>query len=370
MKYKHLFIKVFIIGAALILIQTMFQNMEGFLSILKGLSKYLRPFIYAMFIAVLLNPMVEFAERKLKFKRWIAITASLIALVIFLTVILLWFIPSLMDSFEEIIDKFPAFQESFNKHLESLFAFLREKNLLFMDGEEIKQAIQDFVVKNMNNIRGILISLGLNVIDWIVEIFIILLGGFLALYFIYNREYFMQYIKNMIFIFYGEREAEEGLNFLIECKNIFLNYMAGRIIISVLVGVIAFIIMKLASVPYALLNAVMIGVGNMIPYFGSIAAGIVAFVLVFLSNPIKSVYLLIAIIIAQNIDGYIIGPKILGKSVGLSSFWIIASVIIMGNIMGTLGMFLGVPIFAIIKLIYTRVLKNKKEKLKIEEKQN
>ena len=360
MKYKHIFIKVFIVGTLLVIIQTMLQNMNGFLSVINGLTKYLRPFIYAMFIAVLLNPMVEFAEKKLKFKRGMAIAMSLIALILFLTGTLLWFIPNLIDSFEEIIEKFPAFQENFNKYLERIFAFLREKNLLLMDGEEIKQAIQDFFVKNMNNIKALLISLGLNVIDWIVEIFIILLGGFLALYFIYNREYFMQYIKNMIFIFYGDKEADEGLDFLIECKNIFLNYMAGRIIISVIVGLIAFAVMKIASVPYALLNAVMIGVGNMIPYFGSIAAGIIAFILVLLSHPIKCFYLLLAIVIAQNVDGYIIGPKILGKSVGISSFWIIASVIIMGNIMGTLGMFLGVPIFAIIKLIYIRILKNKR----------
>lgn len=103
---------------------------------------------------------------------------SLIALILFLTGTLLWFIPNLIESFEEIIEKFPAFQENFNKYLERIFAFLREKNLLLMDGEEIKQAIQDFFVKNMNNIKALLISLGLNVIDWIVEIFIILLGDF------------------------------------------------------------------------------------------------------------------------------------------------------------------------------------------------
>ena len=215
MKYRHIFVKVFIVGFLLVLVQTMFQNMGGFLNILHGTGKYLRPFIYAVFISVLLNPMVEFTEHKLKFKRGMAITLSLVSLVVFLTVILLWFIPNLIESFEDIIDKFPAFQEQFNKYLEQIFAFLREKNLLLLDGEEIKQAIQDFFVKNMNNIKNILISLGLNVIDWIIEIFIILLGGFLALYFIYNREYFMNYIKNMIFIFYGEKESEEGLDFLI-----------------------------------------------------------------------------------------------------------------------------------------------------------
>lgn len=373
MKTKYIFMKIFIIGILLIIIQTMLQNMDGFLNILGGITKYLRPFIYAVFIAVLLNPMVEFSENKLKFKRGMAIIVSLITLLIFFIVTLLWFIPNLIDSFEEIITKFPAFQDKFNEYLEKIFDYLRAKNLLFLDGEEIKQAIQDFFIKNMNNIRTILISIGLNVIDWVVEIFIILLGSFLALYFIYDKEYFMKYIKNMIFIFYDEKKAEEGLDFLIECKNIFLNYMLGRIIISILVGVIAFIVMKIADVPYALLNGVMIGIGNMIPYFGSIAAGIVAFILVLLSNPIKCIYLLLAIIIAQNIDGYIIGPKILGKSVGLSSFWIIASVIIMGNIMGTLGMFLGVPIFAVIKLIYLKTLENKKKKarkLNIEEKQS
>ena len=362
MKYKYIFAKIFITGVLLIIIQTMFQNMEGLLNIINGGTKYLRPFIYAVFIAVLLNPLVEFSEKKLKFKRGMALITSLIFFMIFIVVVLLWFVPNIIDSFEEIIDKFPAFQERFNEYLEDAFIYLREKNLLLLDGEEIKQEIQDFFVNNMNNIKNILISVGLNVIDLIMEIFIIFLGAFLALYFIYDREYFMKYIKNMIFIFYGEKEADEGLNFLIECKNIFLNYMVGRIVISFIVGLISFVVMKIADVPYALLNGVMIGVGNMIPYFGSIAAGVIAFVLVLLSNPIKCIYLLLAIIIAQNVDGYIIGPKILGKSVGLSSFWIIASVIIMGNIMGTLGMFLGVPIFAILKLIYLRVLKNKKEK--------
>lgn len=369
MKYKYLFIKIFIIGFLLIVIQTLFQNFGGFLNIFGSMVKYLRPFIYGLFIAILINPMVEFIEHKIKIKRAWAIFLSLLIIITFFVIILLWFIPNIIGSFEEVVGRFPVFQEQFNKYLEKIFDFLREKNLLFMNGEEIKQAIQDFFVRNMNNIRDILISLGLNVLDWIIEIFIILLGAFLALYFVLQREYFSQYIKNMIFIFYGKKEADEGIKFLIECKNIFLNYMVGRIIISTIVGVIAYVVMKIAGVPYALLNGVMIGVGNMIPYFGSIIAGVVAFILVILSDPIKSVYLLIAIIIAQNVDGYIIGPKILGKSVGISPFWTVASVIVMGNIMGTLGMFLGVPIFAIIKIIYLRILKHKQEKVLIEEKQ-
>lgn len=149
--------------------------------------------------------------------------------------------------------------------------------------------------------------------------------------------------------------------------------MSGRILISIVVGIVAYIVMWFGKVPYALIISVMIGVGNMIPYFGSIVAGVIAFILVVLVEPVKVWYIFLAMGVAQAVDGYVVGPLILSKSVGLSSFWIIASVIIMGNIMGTTGMFLGVPIFAILKLIYTKLIKNKRENLRIkyeEEKEN
>lgn len=360
---KKFFSKLLLVGIFLIVVQTMFQNMDGFLNVVHGALGYVRPFIYAVFMAILFDPLVELIEKKTKRGRGLSIFLSLLLIVLILMVALFWFIPNLIESFEDIIKKFPAFQDSFNEYLGKTFDFLREKKLVLLDGQEIRTAIENFFVKNMNNIRDMAISLGFNIAGGIFETFILFFGAFLGIYIVYDKESFVEYIKNIILIIWGPKASEDGFDFLVESKNIFLNYMLGRLTISLIVGIISYIGMKVTGVPYALINSVMIGVGNMIPFFGPFISGLVSLILVFLSIPIKCISLIVIIFIGQLVDGYILGPKILGKSVGLSGFWIIASVIIMGNVMGTIGMFLGVPIFAILRLIYLKVLKRKKQKL-------
>lgn len=370
---RRLFFKIFILGIVLIFIQTMFQRNSEFLNIIKTLKYYGKPFIYGIFIAILFDPLVEFIETKLKFSRIVSLWLGFLIFICVFTGLMFWFIPNLINSFEDIIKMFPALQEKFVYYLRKLFDFLREKDLLMMNGDEVQKAIEDFIVSNIEHIKNILLSISLNVVYWIAEIFVFFLGLFLAIYFILYKRYFMGFFKNLVFLFYDDEKSKKALDFLIECKNIFLNYMSGRILISIVVGIVAYIVMWFGKVPYALIISVMIGVGNMVPYFGSIVASIIAFILVVLVEPIKVWYIFLAMGIAQTVDGYVVGPLILSKSVGLSSFWIIASVIIMGNIMGTTGMFLGVPIFAILKLIYTKLIKNKRENLRIkyeEEKEN
>ena len=109
----------------------------------------------------------------------------------------------------------------------------------------------------------------------------------------------------------------------------------------------------------AVLSAILLGVGNMIPYVGAIIGGIIAFLLILLVAPIKIVFLLIAIAISQLVDGFIVGPRIIGNKVGLNTFWVIVSMIIFGNLFGIVGMFLGIPILSIIKLFYVDLLKAK-----------
>ena len=367
---RRLFFKLFVLGIILVFLQTILQNNSAFLDILSTLKYYAKPFIYGIFIAILFNPSVSFIEKKFKFSRIVSLWVTFFLFVILLIGALLWFIPNLIHSFEDIIHIFPVLQEKFTIYLREIFEFLREKDLLLMNGAEIQKAIEDFFVSNIEHIKNIIFSISLNVVYWIAEIFVFFLGLFLAIYFILYERYFMGFFKNLVFLIYDENKAEKACEFVIECKNIFLNYISGRIFVSFIVGLVAYIVMWFGKVPYNLIIAVMIGIGNMIPYFGSIVAGAIAFLLVVLVEPMKVWYIFLAMGVAQAVDGYVVGPLILSKSVGLSSFWIIASVIIMGNIMGTTGMFLGVPIFAILKLIYTKLVKKKKEELSIENKSN
>lgn len=362
MKAKK-FIPFFIFGVFIIITQTLFQNTSSLTNILKVTINYVRPFIYGIFIAIIIEPMVKFIEKKFKFSKKISLFISMIFILFIFVGIIFLILPSIVDSFKEISNQMPTFQIKFTKYLEKILAFLKEKNLLIMNIDEAENTIENFFIKNIANIRNFLLSFSLNIIDLIMEIFIFLLGGFIAMYFIVEKVYFINFIKKILFLAFDKEKSEKGYKFLIKCKNIFLKYLLGRTIVSIAVGIIAYIIMAIFKVPYAPINSVMLGIGNMIPYFGSLVAGTIAFILVVLVDPIKIFYVFLAIFVAQMIDGYIIGPKILGESVGLSSFWIVASIIIMGNIMGTLGMFLGVPIFAILKLIYTHLINTKMKKV-------
>lgn len=367
---RRLFFKLTVLGIVLILIQTILQNNSAFLDILNTLKYYAKPFIYGIFIAILFNPAVSYIEKRFKLSRIVSLWTTFFIFVIILTGVLLWFIPNLVHSFEDIIHIFPALQDKFTFYLRDIFKFLREKDLLLMNGAEIQKAVEDFFVSNIEHIKNIVFSISLNVVYWIAEIFVFFLGLFLAIYFILYERYFMGFFRNLVFLIYDENKAQKACEFIVECKNIFLNYISGRIFVSFIVGLVAYIVMWFGNVPYNLIIAVMIGFGNMIPYFGSIVAGAIAFLLVVLVEPMKVWYIFLAMGIAQAVDGYVVGPLILSKSVGLSSFWIIASVVIMGNVMGTTGMFLGVPIFAILKLIYTKLIKKKREELSIEDKTN
>ncbi|MDP0505704.1 MAG: AI-2E family transporter [Fusobacterium sp. JB019] len=364
MKIKKL-MPIFLLGVFIVIVQTLFQNTSSLTNIFGITINYIRPFIYAIFIAIIIDPMVEFIEKKLKLSKTISLFISVLIIVILFIGVIFLIVPSIIDSFKEISNQMPMFQRKFIDYLERLLAFLKEKNLLIMNINEVENTIEDFFIKNISNIKDFLLSFGLNIIDLIMETFIFLLGGFIAMYFILEKFYFIDFIKKILFLIFDKEKSEKGFIFLIQCKNIFLKYLQGRTIVSVAVGVIAYIVMVIFDVPYASINAVMLGVGNMIPYFGSLVAGTIAFILVVLIDPIKVFYVFLAIFIAQMADGYVIGPKILGESVGLSSFWIIASIIVMGNVMGTLGMFLGVPLFAILKLIYTNLMKKKEKQVNL-----
>ena len=162
-------------------------------------------------------------------------------------------------------------------------------------------------------------------------------------------------------MFTTKEKALYGVDFVRRVNDVFLKYILGRILTSAVVGLIVFVVLFIAKVPYALLSAVMVGVGNMIPYVGSIVAGTIATFLIILAAPLKVVYLFIAIAIGQTVDGFLIGPKIMEESVGMSSFWSIIAVMVCGSFFGPLGMFLGVPVFVVIKFIYIECLNRRSE---------
>ena len=133
-----------------------------------------------------------------------------------------------------------------------------------------------------------------------------------------------------------------------ETHTIFAKFISGKIIDSLVVGVLTFIIMSIAGIPYTVLISVIIGVTNIIPFFGQYIGIIPSAVLVFIASPSKGILFLVLIIILMQFDGNVLGPKILGDSIGLSSFWILFSILFFGSLFGLFGMICAVPVFAVL----------------------
>ena len=128
----------------------------------------------------------------------------------------------------------------------------------------------------------------------------------------------------------------------------FIGFIVGRIIDSFIIGVLCFIVLKICAIPFALMISVIVGVTNIIPFFGPFIGAIPSVFILLLEDPIEAVYFVIIIIVIQQLDGNVIGPKIVGNAIGISSFWVLISVLIGGGLFGFYGMALGVPVFAVI----------------------
>ncbi|MGL5964184.1 MAG: AI-2E family transporter [Fusobacteriaceae bacterium] len=353
---KGFMLKVGIVLLIVVVFQSFLQNGEELKNILNTVMGYIKPFIYAVFIAIILHPISKILEEKLKMKRWIAITISVIGVILFIVGLVLAMVPGLSASIREIVEKAPEYEKSFTIWTEKALELLRAKGIVSIETNQIKSNIDGFLSGNKLTIFK---SLSVSFMEMLVILGQISLGFLLAIFFINDREYFEKLVYNVVYIATDKKRAEESIVFLDKSRMIFLNYMWGKSLSSAGVAVIAFLAMFFTGVPYAGLIAVLLGVGNMIPYVGAIFAVTVGLVLVLIADPTKVVYLFIANGISQQLESIYISPKIIGKTVGLSSFWVITGVLLGGAVMGPLGMIFGVPVVGVLKLIYSMRMEKK-----------
>ena len=173
--------------------------------------------------------------------------------------------------------------------------------------------------------------------------------------------------KKIIYSIFKPKTGNVIIETCQKASEIFGGFITGKIIDSIIIGIIAYIGCLILRIPSAVLVAVIVGVTNVIPVFGPFIGAIPSLIIVVLQSPLHALYLLIFIIILQQVDGNIIGPKILGSSTGLSSFWVMFAILVGGGCFGFVGMLLGVPVFAVIYYIIRRVVNHSLRKKKLPE---
>jgi hypothetical protein len=189
------------------------------------------------------------------------------------------------------------------------------------------------------------------------------MGLIVSVYILLDKKNLSEYVGKVFYCFMSRRRALVFAGFAEHCNEVFESYFVGKVIDSLIIGVIFFVGAVVLNLPYALFFSLIIGITNMIPYFGPVIGGVPVVLLTLIYSPIKGLWVLLFIIALQQFDGVVLGPKILGKSIGVKPLGVVFAIVVGGAIAGPLGMFFGVPAFSIIsELVNDIVEKNYRKK--------
>lgn len=347
------------------------QNLPGILDFFQSMINLLLPFIVGFAIAFLITPLMlwfeEQALNKVTFtartKRKISASFAFSTAVIVFGAFIAIVVPQVLSSIAQLSNLLPDYIASAEQYLTQWFLslnFREEVVVILIDtGNEL--------LKNLAQITRDIIPMILN-FSWnfVSVLFRTIVGFIVSIYILLDRERFTVQFKKMTFAIFSKKQSERLFEISRLSANMFKSFIVGKTVDSLIVGVICYIVMLIFNWPYAVLISLIIGVTNMIPVFGPFIGAIPALFLLFIVDPTAALWFALFIIILQQIDGNIIGPLILQDSMGLPSLWIMFAIILGGGFFGLIGMFLGVPVFAVIYVIIKEIVNQRLKEKEIE----
>lgn len=336
-----------------------------------NLVHVLKPFIYGFVIAYLLMPLMNIIEKWMiklfpgRFRdhasllRVVSITITFI-LVLFLIVQLVnAVLPGLVSSMQTLIKEFPGAYRRFERWITGLLgngdneinSFITESMGDVYD--KLYESIRDSLLPNLENITSTLSAGFGGVLGVLKNAF---LGCVVAVYMLASWEKFGAQARIMLYGLVSESTADWISKELSLTDRLFGGFISGKIIDSAIIGVICFVGCAVLQMPYALLVSVIVGVTNIIPFFGPYIGAVPSAILILINSPAKCIIFVVFILILQQLDGHVIGPKILGNRVGISSFWVFFAILFFGSYWGIVGMVVGVPVFGVLYDLAKRII--------------
>lgn len=362
---------VFITICCCILFFFMIYRYNGFAGFWKRLTRILQPITFGLVLAYLLNPVMSFIEKYVKkflssrikndakrnkMARGLAILGALLFLILILVLLVAAVVPAVSQSIQRVFAKLPEELNNFSEWIEEITNGNQEISAMVEQlMEQGTKALENiFELDIISKVQKYLSSITSGVIYGVKFLLNILVGLIVSVYVMASKEVFAGQAKKSVYAVLKPSYANVIVETVRKSHEIFGGFISGKILDSAIIGVLAYIVLAIMRMPDTMLVSVIVGVTNVIPFFGPFIGAIPSFIIIVLQDPVKGLYFLIFIIILQQIDGNIIGPKILGDSTGLSSFWVVFAIIVFGGLWGFLGMLLGVPLMAVIYYIADR----------------
>ena len=367
-KYLYWGVTAFCVIAAAILFYMALNYLPLLRQGLASLLHILSPFIWGLVICYLLTPFMRLVEKKLfgplskklyknskrsdgsRFARSMSVLLSELFLLAVLTALVCLIIPQLYSSLQNMVANSPMYIETASRWITQLLEDFPEiEQYVSQTLGQVNTSLMDWIQNTVLPKLGSLISnVTSGVYYAIMGIYNLVIGIIVSVYVLSNLEQFGASAKRILYSVFSVDMAKKILEGLEFTDRTFMGFINGKLLDSAIIGLICYIVCSILRMPYALLVSVIVGVTNIIPFFGPFIGAVPSSIIILLVNPVKCLIFIAFIILLQQLDGNIIGPKILGSSVGINGFWVMFSIILGAGLFGFWGMLLGVPVFVII----------------------
>lgn len=348
---------IFLTLAAVIAFYFLLLNGSAIIKGLDSILKSMTSIWLGLGLAYVLDPLIRFGERKLRERnvnqtaaRVLTLLAVLVLIGLLLFLIISRLVPRLGETINGLLGDLPGMQDTINSYLNRVNEWNPDVYDIII---KMISTATDWVNTNLYTTINTITQSFLGLISGIVNLFVALI---VLVYAQMSKERFIGQSKKLLYaVCHHKGAATWILDIFRQANLIFSGFITGKIIDSAIVGVICFPCLSFLKIHYALLISVVIGVTNIIPVFGPFIGAIPCGVLLLFTHPWEALVFAIYILILQQIDGNIIGPRILGNSTGVSAFWVIVSILLFSKLLGIVGMIVGVPIFATLYYIIKRI---------------
>lgn len=341
-------------------------NISVFSGLFTAILKVFTPIILGAALAYMLNPLLKLFETKAlkrirnkKLLRGLSLLLTFLVAFLIVAAFILLLIPQLAQSIQDFASNFDSYIQRtaswINEFMVNLTSNPKYSNMI--DSAKILDFIQN-LIGDSDEVADSVSKIGLGIFNTLKNILLMI---FIAIYILLSKERLKAQTHKFTTAMFTKKGGERFYKYLTLCHENFTGFFVGKMIDSLIIGVLTLILLLIFRIPYAPLVATIVGITNIIPVFGPFIGAIPSFLIIFIADPVKALIFLILILIIQQIDGNIIGPKILGNTTGLSSLGVIISIIIMSAYFGVVGMIVGVPIFAVLVAIIKEFLDHKLE---------
>lgn len=360
---KYFTISIYSIVVILIgcIIFRLVNNWASTVGILTDLWNTIFPFFIGFLIAYVMNPVVTFfnekvfsslfGEKRKRLCRACAILTTYIILVGALTICLIFIVPQLYDSIKELFSQIPVISDQImgllDHYKESGSGVFPAELMETLETKSLPKLVQ-LSNQMLTEAIPMLYNFSVSFVKWLFNLFIAFV---VSIYMTADKQLLKSACRRLIFAVFPYDAAVPVIHGLKECHNIFSGYIIGKSLDSLIIGFLCFLLMSLLNLPYTVLISVIVGVTNMIPYFGPFIGAVPGAFILFIVSPYKTLIFLGMILVLQQFDGLVLGPKILGNSTGVRPILILFSITVGGAYFGPLGMFLGVPFFAVVQYL-------------------